>query len=53
MTMELICKDSGKLVVEKNVSEFLNGHKWYWIEYENGVGKKLSAEEYQLLSVEA
>ena len=53
MTVTLVNRESGELSVEKNVSEFMNGNKWYWIEYENTDNKKLSTKTYQLLGIEA
>lgn len=53
MTVTLVNRESGELSIEENVSEFMNGNKWYWIEYENADNKKLPTETYQLLDIEA
>lgn len=69
MTVTLVSRKSGETITEKGVIEFMHGSKWYWIEYENGDSKelsaiacdrsltgrfqKVSAEEYMFVSVEA
>lgn len=53
MKVELLIKKSGEYITMERVSEFMNGHKWYWLEYEDGESQKFPTDKYQLLSVEA
>lgn len=52
MKVELLIKKSGECITKEHVSEFLNGNKWYWLEYEDGETQKFSTDKYKLLSVE-